>query len=69
MFKDIDLNGYKELVLMDTASRAHAIFHIVDSEAKVLIVFQNGMGYTAPGGEVFYNKNYFFTKLPKSAEI
>lgn len=56
--KDIDSNGYKELVLMETASRAHAIFHIVDGEAKVLIVFQNGMGYTAPGGEVFYNKNY-----------
>jgi len=57
-YKDINSDGYKELVLIQSDAHIHAIFNIVDGAVQPLFVFQNGMGYTAPDGMIFYNLNY-----------
>jgi len=54
-FKDIDKNGYLELLLMGRESRIYALFTIFDKEPALVCVFQDGMGYLAPDGTVFYN--------------
>lgn len=54
--KDINGDGYAELLLMGVESRVYAMFTILDGEIVHVHTFQKGMGYIAPDGMVFYNE-------------
>lgn len=54
--KDINGDGYAELLLMGIESRIYAMFTILDGEVAHVHTFQQGMGYIAPDGMVFYNE-------------
>lgn len=54
--KDINGDGYAELLLMGIENRVYAIFTILDGEVAHVHTFQQGMGYIAPDGMVFYNE-------------
>ncbi len=54
--KDINGDGYVELVLMGRDARLYAMFTIVEDAPVLVHVFQQGMGYTTPDGTVFYNE-------------
>ena len=56
-YKDINKDGYVELFLVGIDSRIYGMFTIVDKAPTVVKVFQNGMGYIAPDGMIFYNTN------------
>ena len=64
--KDIDNDGYLELLLMGRESRLYAMFTIAENTPKVVIVFQNGMGYLAPDGTIFYNDQVTVEKTTTS---
>lgn len=54
-YKDIDGDGYVELMLVGMDSRIYALFTITDKAPAAVHVFQSGMGYLAPDGMIFYN--------------
>ena len=56
-YKDINKDGYVELLLTGIDARVYGMFTIVDKKPVVAKVFQNGMGYIAPDGMIFYNTN------------
>lgn len=57
--KDINSDGFAELVLMGRDSRVYAMFTIVDRMPVVVAVFQKGMGYVTADGVVFHNVKGF----------
>jgi len=60
-FKDINGDGYFELLLTENANRLYAMFTIVDKAPVLVTTFQQGMGYLGSGGLVFYNSKSFDT--------
>lgn len=58
-FKDVDKDGYKELLLMGRESRVYAIFTVIEKAPVLVSTFQRGMGYLGPDGMVFYNAKVF----------
>lgn len=54
-FKDINGDGWVELLLMERECRLNALFTIVDKKVVPVEVFQNGMGYMRPDGLIFHN--------------
>ena len=64
--KDIDGDGYLELVLMGRESRLYALFTIYENTPKTVAVFQNGMGYLTPDGTIFHNSSITVEKKTTS---
>ncbi|MBR3681553.1 MAG: hypothetical protein IKL79_06075 [Clostridia bacterium] len=58
-YKDIDGDGYAELLLVEGTSRIYAIFTVRDGAAALVATFQSGMGYLENNGTVFYNSKTF----------
>ncbi len=54
-FKDIDCDGYVELLLVENTNRLYAMFTIKDKAPALVATFQQGMGYLGPDGLVFFN--------------
>ncbi|MBE5742050.1 MAG: hypothetical protein E7360_01875 [Clostridiales bacterium] len=54
--KDVNGDGWKELLLMESDNRLDALFTLVDKQIVTVEVFQNGMGYLYKDGLFFYNK-------------
>lgn len=54
-FKDIDGDGYVEFLITEDSSRLYAIFTIINKIPTCIRTFQNGLGYLAPDGTIFYN--------------
>lgn len=58
-YKDINGDGYVELLLMGKEARLYALFTIVNREAVVVKTFQDGMGYLDSTGLVFSHEKRF----------
>ncbi len=58
-FRDIDGDGYSELLLMGRESRIYGMFTILNKEPALVATFQQGMGYIDPDGMIFYNSKEF----------
>ena len=58
-YKDVDGDGYVELVLTENGCRMYAMFTIVDRAPALVATFQKGMGYLGNNGMVFYNTKSF----------
>jgi len=54
-YKDINSDGYVELLLMESDCHIHAIFTVIDRQPVHVHTFQQGMGYLHTDGTVFYN--------------
>ena len=54
-FKDINGDGFDELLLMENKSRLYAMFSIKDKAPVVVATFQSGQGYLKDDGTVFFN--------------
>ena len=53
-FKDIDGDGYDELLLTESTNRLYAMFSIKDKAPVLVTTFQSGMGYLRNDGTVFF---------------
>ncbi len=58
-YKDIDSDGYVELLLVENSNRMYAIFTIKDKAPLLVTTFQSGMGYLGNDGMVFFNSKRF----------
>lgn len=58
-YRDIDGDGYVELLLVENSNRIYAIFTVRDGEVALVSTFQQGMGYLTADGTVFYNTKFF----------
>ena len=58
-FKDIDGDGYVELLLVENTNRLYAMFTIKDKSPALVTTFQQGMGYLGNDGMVFFNTKQF----------
>ncbi|MBR2974536.1 MAG: hypothetical protein IKC47_02190 [Clostridia bacterium] len=68
---DVNGDGTDELLLMERRCNLYSLFTLVDDVPTHVASFQDGMGYLAPWGEVFYNEklqegtNYYNVKHVK----
>lgn len=58
-YKDIDGDGYAELLLIENTSRIYAMFTIKDKDIMLVSTFQQGMGYLTEWGDIFFNTKEF----------
>jgi len=58
-FKDIDGDGYLELLLVESANRLYAMFTIINKVPALVTTFQSGMGYLGNEGLIFFNNKKF----------
>lgn len=58
-FKDIDGDGYVELLLVEDTNRMYAMFTVKEKAPALVTTFQQGMGYLGNNGIVFFNTKRF----------
>ncbi|MBE6585686.1 MAG: hypothetical protein E7645_04065 [Ruminococcaceae bacterium] len=58
-FKDIDGDGYVELLLVENSNRLYAIFTVKEQVPAIVATFQQGMGYLGHNGMIFFNVKRF----------
>lgn len=58
-YKDINNDGYVELLLVENSNRMYAMFTIKDKAPELVTTFQSGMGYLGNDGMVFFNTKSF----------
>ncbi len=54
-FKDLNDDGFVELLLTGRESRVYALFSLVNKQPVVVKTFQQGLGYITNDGLIFYN--------------
>lgn len=58
-YRDLDGDGYVELLLIENTNRIYALFTIENEAPRLVTTFPQGMGYLTRKGEIFYNVKRF----------
>lgn len=58
-YRDLDGDGYVELLLTENTNRIYALFTVKDEAPVLVTTFPQGMGYLTREGEIFYNVKEF----------